>query len=309
MTPATSASDVPAVQTVAVEKRFGSHVVLRGAALLVPPGAFYLLAGANGAGKSTLIKILLDLVRADRGSAHVLGLDSVREVARLHASVGYVPDSGRTPHARLTVERGLAFHARHYPDWDRAYATGLARELAVPLERMGRSLSQSESVRVSLVAALAHRPPVLLLDEPFAGLDPTTRDSVLALLSDHLAAVQTTVLVATQDLVTVAPLIDHVGMLREGTLAVQAPVDVIRERFKRYRVRLPGPWAPQRALLDAAIEHTEGGRESEWAVWGEEGWATAAFEAAGAEVAEVRPMSAAEAIATLLRAGKTLDVH
>jgi len=298
-----------AIECQAIEKRFGADHVLRGASLEVAPGTFHLLAGPNGAGKSTLIKILLDLVRADRGDAHVLGMDSVRHAGRLRAVVGYVPDGGLIPHPGLSVADRLAFHARHYEHWDRAYAERLLRALAVPLDRTGRKLSQSESLRVNLVAALAHRPPVLLLDEPLAGFDPATHDLVLSLLADHLADRPATVLVATQDVVAMSSLIDHAALLRDGRILPLGSVEALAERLKRYRVRIVGPWRPQPALLQAAIEHNEGGRESEWVVWGDEAWVASAFSAAGAEITEVLELSPLDAITTLLRSASAIDVH
>ncbi len=293
--------DRPAVATHDLTKRWGMQVVLDRAEMRVPRGAFYLLAGANGTGKSTLLRILLDLVRPNAGSAAVLGIDPQRAAATARASIGYVPANPSLPPDRLTLARKLAHLAAHYVAWDAAYATELLQALNVPMQRPARSSTPSEAQRFRWVGALAHRPPLLLLDEPFAGLDDASRDTALALLTDHLATTDTTVILATHDLGAAASLADHFGILREGRFEMQARLDTLLEQIHRYRVVIDGSWQPPSALGQATLARTDGEREIEWIVWGPQAWAAEAFRAGGGTVTDVETLPAAEALRAVLR--------
>jgi ABC-2 type transport system ATP-binding protein len=156
----------PAVMTRALSKRYGASAALQDIDLLVPSGAVYMLAGENGAGKSTLLRLLLNLERATGGEAEVLGLTPARHGARVRAQVGYVPERSDIGPRWMTVGGGFAEKAVYYPSWDADYAALLCRRLDVDLaQRMGR-LPKGQARRVQIVSALAHRPPLLLLDEP-----------------------------------------------------------------------------------------------------------------------------------------------
>jgi ABC-2 type transport system ATP-binding protein len=175
-----------AIETRSLMKRFDVTRALAGLDLEVPAGAVYVLAGPNGSGKSTAIKILLDMVRADGGTARVLGIETTADPALARAQIGYVPETSETGYEWLTAERFLRHHAAFFETWDPGYAALLCRRLKVPLRAAMRDLSKGALRSVILVSALAHRPPVLLLDEPTDGLDPLAREELMALLVDHL---------------------------------------------------------------------------------------------------------------------------
>ena len=294
-------ADRPAVATHALAKRWGPARVLDDADMVVPRGAVYLLAGANGAGKSTMLRILLDLVRPNRGRAEVFGIDAQHAAATVRASIGCVPANRPLFPDRLPLGRTLEHVAAHYPTWDSVYATELLQVLNVPLQRLGRASTACEVQRFRWVAALAHRPPLLLLDEPFAGLDSPSRDTAVALLVDHLSTTDTTVLLATHDLETAASLADHIGVLDGGRFALQARLDLLLEQVRRYRVAIDATWQPPAALVAAALERTDGQREIEWIVWGPQAWAVEAFRTAGGAVSEIATVSVAEGLRTILR--------
>ena len=119
-----------------------------------------------------------------------------------------------------------------------------------PHRKVG-TLSKGESRRLQLVLALAHRPPLLLLDEPTDGLDPVVRNRTLALLAEHLADTPTTVLISTHHIHEVESLADHVGVLRDGTLVAQMPRDELQRTVGRYRVEVPDGWQGPRELAGA----------------------------------------------------------
>ena len=187
-----------AVSSRDVSKWYGPRRVLAGAALQVPAGAVYLLVGPNGAGKSTTFKILVDLVRPSEGVVHVFGLDAQKESARIRANVGYVPEQPAWGYEWMRVGRLLEHHARYYQTWDAQYAAHLIRTFEISPDRRMSALSKGQARRVHIVMALAHRPPLLLLDEPTDGLDPVARDETFGVLVEHLADTATTVVLSTQ---------------------------------------------------------------------------------------------------------------
>ena len=295
-----------ALETRGVEKRYGPDALaLAGLDLEVPAGAVYVLAGPNGAGKSTAIKVLLDLVRPDRGTARVLGIRTDADPALVRAQIGYVPESAETAYGWLTVEKFLRHHAAFFEAWDWDYAELLCRRLGIPVREKMRGLSKGVSRSVVLVTALAHRPPVLLLDEPTDGLDPLAREELSGLLVDHMSASPTTLLWSTHHVHEVDRLADHVGVLRDGKLLLQAPRDELRLRLRRYRAQVPEGWAGAPGLNGEVLLREGTEREIDWTVWGDEDEVAGRLAAAGATVREAAPLSLEDATLALLRAGRT----
>src|SRR5665213_1608712 len=203
-----------AVDTRGLTKRFGDQVALSDVSVQVPVGAVYLLVGPNGAGKSTTLKVLLDLVRTDQGTAEVFGLNCRERAPEVRANIGYVPERPDWGYGWMRVGRLLKHHALYYPTWDADYATKLAQKFELRMDRKIGVLSKGQARRVHLTMALAHRPPLLLLDEPTDGLDPLMRDETLGVIADHLADSPTTVVLSTHHVEEVERLADHIGARR-----------------------------------------------------------------------------------------------
>ncbi len=294
----------PAIETRALEKRFGDTGALAGLDLEVPAGAVYVLAGPNGAGKSTALKVLLDLVRADHGTARVMGIDPAAEPALARAQVGYVPETSETGYEWLTVERFLRHHGAFFAAWDPGYAALLCRRLNVPPHKSLGGLSKGALRAVVLVTALAHRPPVLLLDEPADGLDPLAREELMALLADHVADAPTTLLWSTHHVHEVERMADHVGVIRDGRLVLQAPRDEVRRRLRRYRAGVPEGWTGTPELNGRVLLREGEGREVAVTVWGEERDVAEQLAAAGATVHDAAALSLEDATLAVLRAGR-----
>lgn len=294
-----------AIETQSLVKRFDNTDALRGLDLQVPVGAVYVLAGPNGSGKSTAMKVLLDVVRADSGMARVLGIETTANPALARAQIGYVPEKSETGYEWTRVERFLRHHAAFFETWDPDYAALLCRRLRVPLRTELRDLSKGALRSVLLVTALAHRPAVLLLDEPTDGLDPLVREEFMGLLADHMADSPTTLLWSTHHVGEVERMADHVGVLREGRLVLQAPRDEVRLRLRRYRAGVPEGWAGVPGLNGQVLLRDGEGREVALTVWGEERQVAERLSAAGATVHDAAPLSLEEATVALLRAGGT----
>jgi ABC-2 type transport system ATP-binding protein len=289
-----------AAATRGVVKRFGATVALDGLELAVPEGAFYVLVGPNGAGKTTALRTLLDLARPEAGVVTVLGLPVATRGAEARARIGWVPERQDAPPPGFTVARLLAHHARYFPAWDAAYAERLARALELPAGARYGTLSKGQARRAQLVLALAHRPPLLLLDEPTDGLDPLARDRVAELLADHLAATPTTVVLSTHRVHEVEGLGDCVGVLRGGRLAAQLDRERLRGGLHRVRLEAADGWRPPPELAGAVLRRAGSGREVAWTVWGDPEAIGARLAATGATVRAVDPLNLEQATLALL---------
>lgn len=291
-----------AVATHGLVKHYGRETALRGVDLQVPEGAVYVLAGANGAGKSTLLRTLLNLVRPDEGRAEVFGLQTRANGPAVRAGLGYVPETTEAGYAWMKAGTLLAHQAAFYPSWDSDYAQRLCRVLDVRPERRVGALSKGQSRRLQLVMALAHRPRLLLLDEPTDGLDPVVRDEVMGLLAEHLADTGCTVLVSTHLVSEVERIADHLGVLREGRLVAQASRPDLHRMLRAYHAEGPEGCVGPAAVPGAVLRRSGSGRDIRWTVWGEEAAVTAHFAGAGAVVRDVAPLTLDQAVVTLLSA-------
>jgi len=173
-----------AIRLRGVTKAFGSQIALDRVDLDIPPGSFVAVMGANGAGKTTLLKVIAGLAVPTRGSVTIGGIEMRRAGPRLRALVGFVSHEPML-YPDLTARENLAFHARLFGlDRPRAAVEEVAARLAIEpvLDRPVRTLSRGTRQRVALARALLHRPAVLLLDEPYTGLDEAAAASLSELL-------------------------------------------------------------------------------------------------------------------------------
>ena len=279
-------ADSPAVRTLGLTKRFGKVVALDEVELTVPSGSVFLLVGPNGAGKTTTTRVLLDLTRPTRGTVEVLGLDPHEHGAETRARVGYVPERTDIGYGWMRVDRLLEHHAAFRTGWDAAYARELTDSLEVETGRRFGKLSKGNARRVQLVMALAHQPPLLILDEPTDGLDPLMRERVLGLLATHARRYETTMMISTHLIHEADRMADHVAVIDRGQVVLQVPRAEMKRSLRRYRT------APTTADLPApfqsgVVTRTDDQDESVWIVWGAEEQVTSAMRATGIEPREV----------------------
>jgi ABC-2 type transport system ATP-binding protein len=161
-------------------------------------------------------------------------------------------------------------------------------------------LSKGQTRRVQLVLALAHRPPLLLLDEPTDGLDPVVRRRTLTLLAEHLADTPTTVLVSTHHVHELDTLADHVGVLNEGRLVAQMPRDDLQRTVRRYRMEVPEGWVPPPELQPADLRRSRAGRDAQCTLMGEEREVVERLASTGAHVRDVLPLHLEDAALAFL---------
>jgi ABC-2 type transport system ATP-binding protein len=241
-----------AIECSNLTRSFGPVRAVQGLDLTVPAGSFFALLGPNGAGKTTLLKLLLNLVSPEAGSATVLGRDSRKLTAADFARIGYVADGQDLPDW-MTVAELLNFCRPLYPTWDRALEARLLKSFNLPADRELRKLSRGMQMKAALVSSLAFRPELMVLDEPFSGLDPLVRDDfiqgLLELPGDDRPR---TIIVSSHDIDEVELLADHVGYLAAGRLRIHEPADVLRGRFRTIEVVSQGPGAPALRNADPA---------------------------------------------------------
>jgi ABC-2 type transport system ATP-binding protein len=227
--------------------RFGRQRVLNGLDLGCADGAVTVLLGQNGAGKSSLLRCLLGVLQPDRGSVRLFGRDPLREHREVLQRIGYVPDVPDAP-AWFCARDLFRLLRPHYPTWSEARCDELVDRFAVPLRVPFRSMSRGQGMKTMLVAALAHEPELLLLDEPFAGLDPLVREQVLQGVLESLRSGERTVLCATHELEIAARIADHVAVLQGGRIVRHGSLAEVLGADEPTQV----PLALQRLLADAA---------------------------------------------------------
>lgn len=222
-----------AIVTEGLGKSFGTQVAVQELNLRVPQGAVYGFLGRNGAGKSTTMRMLLGLQRATAGSARVLGLNPAVEVELLQIleRVAFVPQRKQlygwaTPAELVRINKGF------FPKWSDAMAAGLAQRFDVPMNRKFKKLSVGNQTKVSLLLALAQDAEIIILDEPTVGLDPVMVDELLqTLIAEHVGRGRT-IFLSSHQLGELEQICDWVGILEQGNLLLEAPLEAIRSEYR-----------------------------------------------------------------------------
>lgn len=216
-------------------KKFGHFEALRGLSFDVPEGSAFALIGANGAGKTTTIKVLMNILEPSQGHSTILGVDSRRISPRELAQIGYVSENQDMP-ARLTVGEYLDYLRPFYAHWDRELEASILQQLRLPLERKIGDLSHGMRLKMTLLCALTYRPKLLILDEPFSGLDPLVRDEFMEGLLGQ--AGEMTILISSHELGEIDGVATEIAFLDEGKLLFQESMAELSGRFREVRITL-----------------------------------------------------------------------
>ena len=217
------------IETLNLWKTYGRFDALSGLNLAVPEGSVFALLGANGAGKTTAIKALLNIVEPTRGSARVLGVDSRAIGPPVLAQIGYVSESQLLP-MRLRVAEFFSYVRACYAHWDRSIEEELRSQFRLPAERRIGALSHGMRLKMALACALPFRPKLLILDEPFSGLDALVRDEVIAGFLRR--AGEMSILISSHELEEVQRIATHVAFIDAGRLLFQGPAAALREHAR-----------------------------------------------------------------------------
>src|SRR4051812_35483353 len=221
-----------AIQLLNVKKSFGSQPVMRGVNLTVERGQIFALLGRNGAGKTTTIRMLLGLLARDGGSISVLGRDPQQEPIGVRAAIGFLAEDQQM-FGWMTVAEIVQFLAPFYPTWDSVLADRFVLEFELSPKQKVKHLSKGQNVRLGLALALAHRPELVILDDPALGLDPIMRKEFNRDLISHLQGEGATVLYSSHLLYEVEPIADAVAILHRGAIIKQAATEALRRDVKQ----------------------------------------------------------------------------
>jgi ABC-2 type transport system ATP-binding protein len=228
------------IETHGLTRRFRSLEAVHELDLTLGGGKVFAFLGRNGAGKTTTIKLLAGLLRPTDGESRVLGTLSTQLAPADWQRIGYVSENQEL-YEWMTGRELLAFTRALYPTWDGDFETQLIRKLVVPVDRKISQCSRGEKMKLALLLALAFRPKLLILDEPFSGLDPLSRDELLAGVLEVTGQEAWSVFFSTHDVDEVERLADEVGVIEKGRLELHEPLETLQARFRRVHVSLPSP--------------------------------------------------------------------
>ncbi len=237
----------------------GGVVAVNGLDLHVERGAVYGLLGRNGAGKTTTLRLLMGLLRPDRGEARVLGENLARASRAVRARVAYVSQSQLLP-GWMTLRELCRYAAHFYDRWDADWSMGLARRWELPLDRAVGRFSSGEQRRTAILLALAPRPDVLLLDEPAAGLDPIARLELVGELISSMAREQgCTVLFSTHIISDLERIAEFIGIMDRGRLLTSERLDDLQTNVRRVQVIFPGDGPPRNFTMPGVLRSETNG--------------------------------------------------
>jgi ABC-2 type transport system ATP-binding protein len=204
--------------------------VLDGVGFDVAPGEVVGLLGRNGAGKTTLIRIAMGMIEPQKGSVRLFGMDPRQDPLEVKRRVGYVSEDQILPEF-LRVRDVIRLHRELFPTWDRNLAGTLVERFELPMRHKIKTLSRGQARQVALLCAMAHRPELLLLDEPAGGLDPAVRREFLETAIQYLNESGSTILFSSHYMGDVERLAQRIVMLHDGKVLIDNGLDELREEF------------------------------------------------------------------------------
>lgn len=249
----------PVIHTDDLTIRYGKLVAVDGVTLDVPPGCVFALMGRNGAGKTSLIRALLGLTPISSGSATVFGLDSATRHVEIRRRVGYVPESHHQ-YRWMTVAEIVRFASAFYPTWDPELCDACIERFGLDRGKKIKELSRGMVAKVALTLALAHKPQLLVLDEPTGGLDAVIRREFLESVVDVAADEGRTVLISSHLLSDVERVADRVALLHEGGLRLVDDAEALKARVRELTLTFPGE-PPEDPQIDGLLSAQREGHE------------------------------------------------
>jgi ABC-2 type transport system ATP-binding protein len=215
-----------------LRQKYGKHPVLEDVSLEIPRGKTFALLGRNGAGKTTLIRTLLGLLAPCGGSVRVLDLDPAKQPLEVRRRVGYLAED-QAMYGWMTAEEISRFLAPFFPTWDPQLANRLQDRFGVPRHVRIKHLSKGHTIRLGLALALAHRPELVILDDPAIGLDPITRKQFNRDVIEHLQAEGRSVFYSSHLLYEVEAVADAVAIIDRGRIIRAGATEDLQREVKR----------------------------------------------------------------------------
>ena len=243
-----------AIETNNLIKCFGRKKAVGGLNLAVPYNGIYGFLGPNGAGKTTTIKMIMNILKPTSGSATVMGVPSTKLGPENLLHIGYVSENQDMPDW-MTVKYFLDYCKSLYPQWDDKFCKELIAQFDLSLNQKLRDLSRGMKMKAALISALAYRPKLLILDEPFSGLDSLVREELISGFLEITRDQEWTIFISSHDLDEVERLADWVGIIDHAQLKIQEEAASLIQRFKKVEVTLKEPLSTRSNLPDTWLLH------------------------------------------------------
>lgn len=209
-----------------VTKTYGRKFALQELNLSIPKGDVIGVLGPNGSGKSTLFRLLTGLTRADRGRVTVHGRQPGWETNR---EVAYLPDRARW-YPDHTVNQAFEWAENFLPGFVRSDAERLASFMKIDGDMRAGGMSRGQEARLMLILCIARQVPLIILDEPFAGIDVLSRQRIMECLIDHINTIDHTVLISTHEIYESESLFDHAIFMNDGQVILSGNTDDLRAK-------------------------------------------------------------------------------
>ena len=227
----------PVIELDGVDKAY-RFFQLKDVRIRLEAGQIMGFVGPNGAGKSTTIRILMSMIKPDRGTVRVLGRVMPREQAAAKREIGFVSEDLRL-YSAATLAWHMQFVASIYPDWDQPYADVLLQRFSLHPEQPIRVLSHGERTKAALLLVLARRPRLLLLDEPTTGLDPVARHEILTELMDVVRDERRAILFSSHHTQDVEQISDHITFIDRGRIIDSSDKETFLDQWRRLHIEVP----------------------------------------------------------------------
>lgn len=279
----------PIIEVQRLTRQFDRKIALNDLSLTVPRGGVFGLIGGNGAGKTTLICHILGMLKAQSGSVRVFGLDPIANPVGVLGRIGYLSEDRDLPNW-MRVHELIRYTQAFYPNWDPKYAEELREAFDLDPKAKVKTLSRGQRARAGLLVALAHRPELLVLDEPSSGLDPVVRRDILGAIIRTIADEGRTVFFSSHLLDEVERVADRVAIIHEGRIMLTASMDEIKESHRRMTLRFRQAMSQPPALV-GTLACEGGGTEWTYVCNGESEQLRRAAEAIGATVVDDSALS------------------
>ena len=291
-----------AIEFDGVSWRPGKDFALQELDLRVPRGSIYGFLGPNGSGKTSSIRLMMGMMKPSSGEIRMLDGRVPQDLAKVLAKVGYMPER---PHVfdQLTVREAIDFHKSFYETWDAPWAAELQDRLELPSDRVIKRMSKGQAGKLLMLMALATRPQLLILDEPTDGLDPVVRRDIMTTVLDFVSESGATVFVSSHLVHELERICDWVGVVDDGKLVAELPINDFKNGIKRLRFEEP-PRLTEAETPFQLLHRASPNGVSSFETWVVRGWQDVhreVLQSNGARVREVIDLDLEEGFVELLR--------
>ena len=265
------------------------------------PGTVLGYIGPNGSGKTTTLHCLMGLVKSDQGQIKIFGRPNDLKKPEWKYDVGYVGDE-HVFYERWSGEKNLNFISQFYPNWSDKLVGTLAKRFEIPLNKPAKELSRGNRVKLSLIAALAHSPKLLLFDEPTSGLDPVVRNEVLDVMFEIMETGERAIFYSTHILSDINRLADELAFIIDGRIVLRTAKDDLIDQWRKISFRL----AEEHVGFEATVSIQKEGPEHRVVSYNSE-TTLRQLKALGAENVQENRMSIDEIAVQILREKKDVE--